>query len=470
MDALESLKRAVGTGGQVLAASDADRYLVDARGVYQGRAALIVKPANANEVAAVLRICHEAGIPVVPQGGNTGLCGGAVPDGSGQAVVLSLERLRAIRCVDTANSSMTVEAGIVLANAQEAARQQGLLLPLSLGAEGSCQVGGTIATNAGGHHVRKYGSMRNLVLGLEVVLPDGSILDACRALRKDNMGFDLKQLFIGSEGTLGIITAATLKLFPLPASKTTALLAVNSLEDALACFNRLQAAFGAELAVCELMSGACVALAVRNVPGTADPFAQQHPWMLLLEWESDAAATDRVEAQLGNLMEDGLVVDAILGASLADSQRLWHLREAIVEAERAEQGSVKHDIALPLSAIPGFVELAQRELAGMLPGVRFQIFGHLGDGNLHFNLVRPADMARDAYFSVVAPLTEWTYAEVMRRAGTISAEHGIGQSKVADLMRFRAGAETLLMAQIKRALDPAGIMNPGKVVPVASGA
>lgn len=464
MSVLEDLVAAVGHMGHVHEVADLDRYLVDVRGAHRGQAALVLKPATVQEVASLVRICGAAGIPLVPQGGNTGLCGGATPDASGKAVVLSLERMRAIRSVDVSNSSMTLEAGVVLANAQEAAREKGLLLPLSLGAEGSCQIGGTIATNAGGHHVRKYGSMRSLVLGLEVVLPDGSILDACRALRKDNMGFDLKQLFIGSEGTLGIITNATLKLFPLPGEKVTVLAAVERLEDAVGCFNKLQTKFSSELAVCELISHACVALAVRNIPGVQLPFAEAHPWMLLLEWEGDGAIAERAENALADLIEGGLVSDAIVGASMSDSQRLWHLREAIVEAERAEQGSAKHDIAIPISAIPGFVRAEENALSDMMDGVRLQVFGHLGDGDLHFNLIRPVSMSKAQFLVEVAPLTEHIHEMVIRANGTISAEHGIGQSKIDELERFRGGTETALMAKIKNALDPSGFMNPGKVI------
>lgn len=464
MAALDDLKTELGPRGWVADAAEAQRYLVDIRGMYRGAAALVVKPSSTQQVADVVRACRRDRIPLVPQGGNTGLCGGAIPDASGASVVVSLERMRAIRDIDTENASMTVEAGVVLAAAQDAARERGLLLPLSLGAEGSCQIGGTIATNAGGHHVRKYGSMRNLVLGLEVVLPDGSILDTCRSLRKDNLGFDLKQLFVGSEGTLGVITAATLRLFPLPREKVTVLAAVGSLSDAITCFNRLQGSFAAEFAVCELMSRACVDLAVRNVPGVQPPFAAQHPWMLLLEWESDAPMDARIEESLGTLAEEGRIEDAIVAGSLADAQRLWHLREAIVEAERAEQGSVKHDIAISISAITRFVEDAQRVLPGMMEGLRLQVFGHLGDGNLHFNLVRPPAMSRDDFLAQAGPLTAYVHEQAIRVGGTVSAEHGVGQSKLDDLERYRSGPEKALMATLKHAVDPTGIMNPGKVV------
>lgn len=464
MSTRDALKSLVGPSGYVQEEGDMDKYLVDVRGAFHGRAALVLKPANTQEVAAAVRVCAQAGVPIVPQGGNTGLCGGAIPDASASAVVISLERMRAIRCVDVANSSMTLEAGVVLAQAQAAAGDHGLLLPLSLGAEGSCQIGGTIATNAGGHHVRKYGSMRNLVLGIEAVLPDGTVLDACRSLRKDNMGFDLKQLFIGSEGTLGIVTAASLKLFPLPREKVTVLAAVGSLEAAIACFNALQSAFAAELAVCELMSASCLVLAARNVPGARTPFAASHAWTLLLEWEGEGRLGDRVEEALSDLILREMIEDVIVAASLGDAARLWHLREAIVEAERIEQGSAKHDIAIPISAIPAFVAQAETELEQMMPGVRPQVFGHLGDGNLHFNLVRPADLGRQPFLDAVGPLTAYIHEQAIRCHGTVSAEHGIGQSKVADLERYRGGAEIALMARIKHALDPLGIMNPGKVI------
>jgi FAD/FMN-containing dehydrogenase len=465
MDTIEQIKRIVGSTGWVQDADEAQRYLTDWRGVYQGTAALIVRPQTTAEVAEIVKLCAQAGIPIVPQGGNTGLCAGSVPDGSGRAVVLNLARMNRVRNVDPTNFSITVEAGALLVSVQEAAAAAGLMFPLSLGAEGSCQIGGNISTNAGGMGVLKYGTMRDLTLGLEVVLPDGSVWEGLRGLRKDNTGYDLKQFFIGAEGTLGIVTAAVLRLVPRPRARVTVLAAAQDLGQGVSLFERLQSEFPGKLSAFELMSRSCIELALKNLPAAVDPFSEPHPWYLLFDLEQNAEGESEaeLEAVLGTRLEAGDIEDVVIAHNLAQSGKLWYLREAIVEGERLEYGSVKHDISLPISAIVDFVGAAVPDLETRLPGIRVAVFGHVGDGNLHFNLVRPESLDRSTFLGLAAPLTDFIYESVMARSGSISAEHGIGSSKVAQLARFKSPVELATMALIKQALDPKRIMNPGKI-------
>ena len=461
--ALARIREAVGAAGWIDEAAPMAPYLAEPRGLYRGSAAAVVRPAATAEVAAVVAACAEAGIAVVPQGGNTGLVGGGVPaDG---AIVLSLERMRAVRALDPVNFTVTVEAGCVLAEVQAAAAAADRLFPLSLGAEGSCRIGGNLSTNAGGVNVLRYGTARDLVLGLEVVLADGSVWDGLRGLRKDNTGYDLKQLFIGAEGTLGVLTAAVLKLFPRPRGLETGLAAVADPGAAVALFTRVREATGDRLTACELIPRIGLAIACRHVPGVRDPLAAPHPWYVLLEVSRFADdAPDALARALAPALEDGLVGDATIAASAEQARGLWRIREGLVEAQRHEGGSIKHDVALPLSNVAAFLAVAEAEVAAAIPGVRVVAFGHLGDGNIHFNLSQPPGADRAAFLARWGEIARLVHDRAVAMGGSFSAEHGIGLLKRADLVRYRSAVEISLMRRIKAALDPAGLMNPGKVV------
>jgi len=448
----------------------ATSYLVDWRGRYQGDAVAVVRPANTAEVAATVAFCAQHGVPIVTQGGNTGLCGGATPDASGRAVVLSTLRLNAVRAVDTENNTLTVEAGCTLVQVQEAARQAGRLFPLSLGAQGSCSIGGNLATNAGGTQVLRYGNTRDLTLGLEVVTAEGEIWHGLQGLRKDNTGYALRDLFIGSEGTLGIITAATLKLFPAPAAQCTALLALDSIEQAIAMLNHARAGFDASLTGFELMSDVCLQSVLKTFPDQRMPFdagSAQSPWYALLELsdsEGEAHARERFEVVLGEAFEQGLIADAAIAESVAQSQALWHLRESIPLAEADHGKAVKHDISVPVSRMVEFVTRTNAALQAAFPGVRHVIFGHLGDGNLHYN-VFPGEGMQEAYLlSQQYAVYDLVHAAVVAHGGSISAEHGVGQLKIDELPKYKDGVGLALMRRIKTALDPHGMLNPGKVI------
>ncbi len=463
---LARLRAAVGDVNVLTAPADVEPYVVDWRGRYHGAARAVVRPGATEQVSAVVELCAQAGVPIVPQGGNTGMCGGATPDESGLAIVLSLARMDRVRAVDTANATLTVEAGMPLVRVQEAAAEAGLYFPLSLAAEGSATIGGNLATNAGGTAVLRFGNARDLVLGLEVVLADGRILDALRGLRKDNTGYDLKQLFIGSEGTLGIVTAAVLKLFPAPRAQATALAAVATPRAAVTLLSRLKAALGDRLVGFELLSRFCVALARQHFPALPDPLPA-HPWLALVQAD-DSAPDAQVGAQLENALaratEEGTALDAVIAQTEAQAAALWTLRESIPEAQRLEGPNIKHDISVPVSRIPDFLSEGEAELERALPGVRFVVFGHLGDGNLHYNLTGPeGSQARD-FLTHTERANEIVYELVERHGGSISAEHGIGQLKRAALRRHRSPVELELMERIKAALDPRGILNPGKVL------
>ncbi len=464
---LQALHAVVGDVGLIRDAERMQNYLSDWRNAYHGRAALVLRPASTEEVAAVVRLCAEAGVVLVPQGGNTGLWGGSIPDDSGEQVVLSLTRMTAIRGVDTGNETITVEAGVILQRLQEAAAEVGRLFPLSLGAEGSCTVGGNLATNAGGTAVLRYGNMRELTLGLEVVLPDGRIWHGLRGLRKDNTGYDLKQLFIGAEGTLGIITAAVLKLYPAPRSCNTAWVALADVAAAISLIGRMCQLCGDRLTGFELMSRQSLEFVVRHVPGCTDPFSAVHPWYVLIELSDtqvDAGLDALLESGLGDAFEEGVVLDAVIASNEAQVAALWALREGISEAQNHEGPSLKHDISVPVSCIPAFIEATDQALLAYLPGVRIVAYGHVGDGNLHYNLSKPPGYADADFKAQQAALMQIIYDATLRFAGSISAEHGLGQAKRAAAEHYKDPLERELMRTIKQALDPQGLMNPGKVL------
>src|SRR5690554_4334795 len=454
----------------VLTGEDTDSYTTDWRGRYQGAALAVVRPGSTAEVAELVRWCVAHSVPMVPQGGNTGLCGGATPDSSGRAIVLSLGRLNAIRSVDTDNDTMVVEAGCILQSVQQAARDNDRLFPLSLAAEGSCTLGGNLATNAGGTQVLRYGNARELVLGLEVVTPQGEIWNGLRGLRKDNTGYDLRNLYIGSEGTLGIITAATLKLFPLPVAQCTALLALESIEKAVAVLSAARSGFAAALTGFELIGANCLHAVVQCFPDQRIPFSADSaaaPWFAVLELsdsESEAHARERFESVIGDCLEQGLILDAVIAENVAQSRALWHLRESIPLAEKALGKSVKHDISVPASRMAEFVETTNAKLQQHFPGVEHVIFGHLGDGNLHYNVAPGTAFTEEELLARQSDIHGIVHDRVHEYHGSISAEHGVGQLKRGYLPRYKDPVELALMRRIKQALDPDGLMNPGKVL------
>jgi FAD/FMN-containing dehydrogenase len=463
---IDAIRLAVGAG-QVLADGDLSAYELDWRKRYRGRALAVVRPASTVEVAAVVRACAMHGVGLVAQGGNTGLVGGSVPDDSGAQVLLSLNRMNRIRAVDAPNLTLTAEAGCVLQAVQEAAADQGLLFPLSLAAEGSCTIGGNLATNAGGTQVLRYGNARDLCLGLEVVTAAGEIWNGLSGLRKDNTGYDLRDLFIGSEGTLGVITTATLKLFPQPAASSTALATLATLDAAVTLLQLAQARLGAGLTGFEVMSEYSLGLVRSHFPQLAQPLAAS-PWTVLLE-QSDSENEDHARGLFETLLETaldrGLIADAAVARSTAQSRTMWHLREAIPMAQSLEGLNIKHDIALPVSAIPRFVTATDAALRQAFPSVRLVNFGHLGDGNLHYNVQAPAGADAAAFVRDCEPaVNAIVYDAVGVYGGSISAEHGIGTLKRDELVRRKSPIALSLMRAVKQALDPQGIMNPGRVL------
>lgn len=462
----ERLADVVGSRHVLTDPADLAPCLTDWRGRYRGEALCLVRPGSTAETAEVVRLCSEAGVPMVPQGGNTSLCGAATPDGSGAAVVISLSRLNRIRAVDALNNTITVEAGCTLAAVQEAAQAAGRLFPLALASEGSCQIGGNLSTNAGGVQVLRYGNTRELTLGLEAVLPDGQIWDGLRGLRKDNTGYDLKQLFIGAEGTLGIVTAAVLKLFPLPRSQATAWLALPSAEAAVATLARAQAAFDARLTAFELVSEVALGLVRRHIPGAANPGGAA-PWYVLCEFSDggpEAPLRAQVETWLAECLEAGLAEDAVVAQSEAQAKKLWQLRENISEAQKIEGISIKHDVSVPVSRIPEFLAQAGAALDAAFPDIRIVAFGHVGDGNLHYNLSK-ADRQDNGQFIACQPQANRLVHDLVHSlGGSISAEHGLGQLKREEILRYKSPVEMAMMRAVKAALDPKGLMNPGKVI------
>jgi FAD/FMN-containing dehydrogenase len=468
MPFIDALAAIVGQPGLVTDPAALQSHNTDWRGRYHGDATLVVKPGSTAEVAAVVKACREARVAIVPQGGNTSLCGAAIPRPGMGDIILSLSRLNRMREIDWENETLTCEAGMTLAAVQEAAQQGGRLFPLSLASEGSAEIGGLISTNAGGTAVLRYGNMRSLVLGLEAVLPDGRIWNGLRSLRKDNTGYDIKQWFIGAEGTLGIITAAVLRLFLRPQKRVTAWIAVSSPQDAVRLLSLLRERCGERVSAFELVSRPALELVLKHVPGKQDPLTKAFPWAVLAELD-DADPSAPLEARLEEALEEGLergaLCDAVIAHSDAQAQALWMLREQIAEAQRLEGLSIKHDISVPVSRIPRFIAEATTRLEAAFPGIRLICFGHVGDGNLHFNLSKPGPQDNAAFIGQTASVNRIVHDTVVEMGGSISAEHGIGQLKVEELARYRDAVDLDLMKALKQALDPEGLMNPGKILP-----
>jgi FAD/FMN-containing dehydrogenase len=441
-------------------------YLVEWRDRFHGRTPLVLRPRTVDEVIAIMRLAHETRTAIVPQGGNTGLVGGQVPHRTGDEIVLSLTRLDRVRAIDPQGMTLDAEAGVTLARVQAAAAEVDRLFPLSLASEGSCTIGGTIATNAGGTQVIAYGTMRDLVLGLEVVLPDGRLWRGMRHLRKDNTGYDLKNLFIGAEGTLGIVTAAVLKLFPRPRSVATAFIAVASPSNALDLLGRMRMAAGGAVTSFELMPRLGIDFVLRHVDGTRDPFDRSHAWYVLAEIASTSAegVRDDLEAVLASALDDGVIEDAAIAASLDQAAALWRLRELLSEVQRFEGGSIKHDVSVPVRAVPEFLAAATKVAKDLVEGCRPLPFGHLGDGNIHFNISQPVGADKTAFLARWEEVNAAIHAVVAAFHGSISAEHGIGQLKRDLLPGVKDPVEMALMRSVKTMLDPLGIMNPGKVL------
>ena len=461
-DLVAELKAIVGPAGWTDDPAVLEPHLVDWRRAFRGRTPLMVSPQSTDEVAALVRACREARTGIVPQGGNTGMCAAAVPDESGSQILLSLSRLNRIRALDADNFSMDVEAGCILATIQSAARDAGLCFPLSLGAEGSCQIGGNLSTNAGGLNVIRYGSARQQVLGLEVVLADGSVIHGLRGLRKDAAGYDLKQLFIGSEGTLGIITAATLRLCADPGVRETALVGLARSDDAVRLLAALRRSIGDRIEAFELVADRVFGLVEAHIPGARLPFASRHPWYVLVETAAPAADA-ALEAALIDAAGAGLVTDAVLAKHCSEAEALWRLRHSIAEAERKDGRALKHDISVPLSAMPAFLAQAESLVAQLAPAARLVVFGHVGDGNLHYNVVLPRDLGDADWQKLGETVTGALYDLVAALGGSFSAEHGIGRLKKGYLAAYRAGPEYALMRRLKETLDPDNILNPGKI-------
>ncbi len=469
---LDRFAAIVGPAHVLSEASDIAPRLVENRGLYHGASPMVLKPGSVEEVSAILKLASETGTAIVPQTGNTGLVGGQTPRDNGCDVIVSLERMNRIRDIDPVAGIMVVDAGCILADVQKAAEEHGRLFPLSLGSEGSCRIGGNLATNAGGTAVLAYGNMRQLCLGLEVVLPTGEIWNGLRRLKKDNTGYDLRDLFIGAEGTLGIITGAVLKLFPQPLGHQVAFAGIRSVEDALALFRNAAGLCGPALTGFELMPRIGVEFTTRHIDGVRDPLETVHPWYVLIDIStSDSAETAErmMTALLEQGFEAGLVQDATIASSQAQQKALWHMRESMSDAQKPEGGSIKHDVSVPVSEIPAFMHEAEAAVMAAMPGARICAFGHMGDGNIHYNISQPVGADKAAFIGRWREMNRIVHGLVMKHEGSISAEHGIGQLKRDELASVRSEIEMDLMRRIKRSFDPAGIMNPGKVVAVDAG-
>ncbi len=455
---LDALKLALGPRGWSQDASELEPHISDWRGRYSGETPILLKPATCGDVAAAVTICAEHGIAITPQGGNTGLVGGSTPMGE---ALISLKRMTAIRDIDPANDSMTVEAGCILETIQNTAKDADRLFPLSLGSQGSATIGGLISTNAGGVHVLRYGMMRDLVLGIEAVLPDGRIWKGLRGLRKDNSGYDLKQLFIGAEGTLGIVTAATLKLFPRPPEMCVAWAAVDSPASAVELLGQLKSATGGALSALELVPRNALDLVLEHIPGTRDPLTGRHDWHVLIEIGAARVGEGRdlMETVLGDALETGLVLDAAIAENETQALAFWQLRETIAEAEKSHGKAAKHDLSIPVSQMPGFIEQGTKLVEAMIPDANVITFGHVGDGNVHFNIASHSPGTGEDFIAACRPATEAVFELVEAFNGSIAAEHGVGILKSADLATRRP-MDVALMRSIKSVLDPKNIMNP----------
>ncbi len=464
---IDRLTAIVGSANALTEPEDQKAYLTEWRDRYVGVTPLVLRPRSVEEVSEILKSANAARVGIVPQGGNTGLVGGQIPYETGNEIVLSLSRMKDIRDIDEAGLSLTAGAGVTLAAIQQEAAKRGRLFPLSLASEGSCQIGGNLATNAGGTGVLAYGNARSLVLGLEAVLADGRIWHGLKTLTKDNTGYDLKDLIVGSEGTLAIITAATLKLFPMPAERATALVALSDLWAALKLFRMLQAGAGNTLTAFEFMPHLALQFVTRHVEGARNPFAGSHDWYALVELSgsrTDDTTSSRLETILGEAAEVGIVLDAAIAASGAQARDLWRLREEISDAQKPEGGSIKHDISVPISRIPEFIERANKIVEGLCPGARPCPFGHFGDGNIHYNISQPATANKAEFLAKWEVVNHAVHQLVSDMGGSISAEHGIGRMKREELAHFKSPVELDLMRAIKRSFDPNGILNPGKVL------
>lgn len=447
--------------------ADIEPWLTDWRGVYKGRAQAVVRPLTVEQVSRCLSLCNEHKAPVVPRGGNTGLCGGATPGDASGNVIVSLDRMNTIRSIDTIANTMVADAGCILGNLRRAAAEQDRLLPVSLAAEDTSQIGGNVATNAGGVNVVRYGMTRELVLGIEAVLPDGRVFDGLQTLRKDNTGYDLKQLLIGSEGTLGIVTGVALRLHAATHVRSVVLVAVESAQQALELFRSMFGACGPRLQAFEFFTDACLDLVLTHVEGMQQPFADRHPAYVLIELadtDDEQGLNALLESVIGRALEQGLCADAVVSATLSQLQALWRLREEISEAQRMDGPHLKHDISLPIERIPEFLETARQRLGRVSKDCRLFVFGHFGDGNLHYNVSRPAGAEKDWAARNETPIADAVFDEVMRYGGSISAEHGIGQLKRHAFLHHKAPLQLALMRQIKQVFDPNGIMNPGKLL------
>ena len=464
---LDRIKGVVGPKGWSDDPDIVSPLLIDCRGYFQGKTALLVRPADTDEVSAVVRICAEAGVAIVPQGGNTGMCGGATPYEDGTAVLLNIGRMNRILDVDPLNYTMTVEAGVILQKVQEEAARHDRLFPLSLGGEGTAVIGGNLSTNAGGVNVLRYGNARDLVLGLEVVLPDGRVWNGLRRLRKDNTGYDLKHLFIGAEGTLGIVTAAVLKLFPKPKDVQTCFVGLRNLDAAIELLARARSISGDCVTSFEMLCRLAVELVEKHGQGARNPLATTHDYYALIEFSGarpDSGMAGAMETLLTEAFEDGLVLDAAIAQSEAQRRAFWSIRETIVEAQKPEGGSIKHDVAIPVSKVPEFIARADVAVKAAMPGIRPCPFGHIGDGNIHYNITQPAGMDREAYMGHWEEINRIVHDIVVDMNGSISAEHGIGRLKRGELAYYKDPFELELMRRVKAAFDPAGIMNPEKVL------
>jgi D-lactate dehydrogenase (cytochrome) len=464
---IDTCRTLVGAANVLTDPADLERYLTDWRRRFTGKALAVVRPASTEEVAAIVRLCSEHRVPIVPQGGNTGLVLGSVPDQSGTAIVLSLSRMNRIRSVDTINNTMTVEAGCILEQIQNAAADAGRLFPLSLAAEGSCTIGGNLATNAGGTAVLRYGNARELCLGLEVVTAAGEVWDGLRGLRKDNTGYDLRDLYVGAEGTLGIITAAVVKIFPQPKGQLTALAAVETPEHALRLLSLAQERCGAALTGFELMSDFCLQLVSKHFPQMRLPFPQPYAQYVLMELsdsESEEHANTLLEGLITEALEQEIAQDAVIASSIAQSKALWNLREHIPLAQAEEGKNIKHDVSVPISLIGEFIRVTDVQLQEQFPGCRMVTFGHLGDGNLHYNVSPPESGSQDAFIEHQSVINRVVHDSVNRFNGSISAEHGLGALKRDEVRAYKSDVELRLMRTLKQALDPHNLMNPGKVI------